>query len=413
MEGIPTQPVSVPARVSSPSDGCSNENLYNSSLTISDLHKMKTSEIQAELYFRGLKSKGDRVLLINRLKKVLDEAASEDGDTSKIDALPTIDPGHLYVLRTKGNTTPQSRGMGVGLVLYDPENNSEVWTGRIYLPGDRSPFEAEYSAVILGMEYASQSLGVRRLLVQTSSDVIVQQIRGVYKVNKISLQKLLAREQEVERNFEDFAIDLISATANELSRELASKALATRKSFNVLLDSDGNLNLRDPIEVIDRTPTEDGRWKQADPPSFSAAIDPARTYLLRFDGGSRGNPGLAGAGMVLYDDQGQEIWCGWKFHDGAATNNLAEYLGLLCGLKCAKSFGIEKLIVEGDSQLIVRQLTGKYQCREESLKKFFTAARDIAHNFEYFEIRHIPRAENKRADWLANHAMDVSLILGT
>lgn len=78
------------------------------------------------------------------------------------------------------------------------------------------------------------------------------------------------------------------------------------------------------------------------------------------------------------------------------------------GLKCARSFGISRLIVEGDSQLIVRQLTGRYQCREPSLKKFFNSCQEVAKGLEYFEIRHIPRAENKRADWLANHAMDVS-----
>lgn len=273
-------------------------------------------------------------------------------------------------------------------------------------------FEAEYSAVILGMEYANQRLGIRRLLIQTSSDVIVQQIRGVYKVNKKSLVSLLDREKELEQDFDEIFIEEITSTENQISKELASKALATRKSFNVIFDSNGTLNLQDPIRVLNRTPTEDGRWKEADPPSFSAAIEPSRVYLLRFDGGSRGNPGIAGAGMVLYDDQGQEIWCGWKFHHEAATNNLAEYLGLLYGIKCAKSFGIKKLIVEGDSQLIVRQLTGKYQCREESLKKFFNATREIAGSLAYFEIRHIPRAENKRADWLANHAMDVSRAYG-
>ena len=81
------------------------------------------------------------------------------------------------------------------------------------------------------------------------------------------------------------------------------------------------------------------------------------------------------------------------------------------GLKFAKSLGIARLIVEGDSQLIVRQLTGQYQCREPSLKKYYVACLEVAKDLEYFEIRHIPRSDNNRADWLANHAMDVSIIV--
>jgi len=69
---------------------------------------------------------------------------------------------------------------------------------------------------------------------------------------------------------------------------------------------------------------------------------------------------------------------------------------------------VERLVVEGDSQLIVRHINGQYRCREESLKKFFNAVKEEAKLFVYFEIRHIPREQNKRADWLANHAMDVS-----
>ena len=111
--------------------------------------------------------------------------------------------------------------------------------------------------------------------------------------------------------------------------------------------------------------------------------------------------------MVIYDEVGTEIWSGWKFHEGDATNNVAEYLGLLCGLKCAQSFGIQRLLVEGDSQLIVKQLHGEYSVKAPSLKKFYAAVVDLVQEFEEFEIRHIPRAENKRADWLANHAMDL------
>lgn len=113
------------------------------------------------------------------------------------------------------------------------------------------------------------------------------------------------------------------------------------------------------------------------------------------------------AGIVVYDDQGNEIWSGWKYHPEPATNNVAEYLGLLCGLKCVHSFGITQLIAEGDSQLVVKQINREYRVKDANLKKYHKACVAVAEHFDYFEIRHIPRAENSRADWLANHAMDL------
>lgn len=304
----------------------SSQHVSNPDLTKRDVLQMKTLELRGELASRGVKTKGDRIMLTNRLIKVLDEGDGENG-TSKV--VPTFDTNTLYVLRVKGQTTQKSGGLGVGLALYDPDTDKELWSGGMYMAGDRTLFEAEYTGVILGMEYIHQTIGIRRLLLQTSSDVIAQQIRGVFKVNKESLRLLLDKEREVEQKFDFFSIAEIPTTENALCIELASKALATRKSFNVELDENGDLNISDPMKDLDRNPTEDGQWRQPDPPSFSAAIDPSRTYLLRFDGGSRGNPGIAGAGMVIYDDSGQEIWCGWRFHHEAATNNLAEYLGLL------------------------------------------------------------------------------------
>ena len=153
-------------------------------------------------------------------------------------------------------------------------------------------------------------------------------------------------------------------------------------------------------------------------------IDPTQTYLLRFDGGSRGNPGIAGAGMVLYTTTPatttattppsfplqthplEEIWCGWKFlGHRSATNNEAEYTGLIAGLQCAHSMGITKLHIQGDSDLIVKQVNGIYRCRQERLKPYWKAAKTWMAEFEQVALSHIPRKENARADQCANQAM--------
>jgi ribonuclease HI len=147
-----------------------------------------------------------------------------------------------------------------------------------------------------------------------------------------------------------------------------------------------------------------GRWRKPDDPAQSTIIDPTRHYRLQFDGGARDH---VGAGMVLYDDDGTEIWCGWHFHPESVTNNVAEYMDLICGLRCARSLGITKLIVEGDSLLVVQQMMGKCQTRERELDMFREEAHVLIKYLSYFQIRYITRAENKRADWLANHAMNL------
>jgi ribonuclease HI len=84
-------------------------------------------------------------------------------------------------------------------------------------------------------------------------------------------------------------------------------------------------------------------------------IDPQNFYLLRFDGCSKGNPGMAAAGAVLYKNE-TEIWSGGKFLGFNETNNYAEYMGLIMGLSKAVEFNITDLIVEGDSMLIINQM---------------------------------------------------------
>lgn len=130
---------------------------------------------------------------------------------------------------------------------------------------------------------------------------------------------------------------------------------------------------------------------------------PGRLTLFT-DGASRGNPGQAGAGYCIVDGRGREIDAASRYL-GICTNNIAEYEALLFGLQAAGKFG-RRIDVRMDSELIVRQLHGSYKVRNEKLKPLFDEVSRALEQFEDYSIRHVPRHENKRADQLANKAID-------
>lgn len=142
----------------------------------------------------------------------------------------------------------------------------------------------------------------------------------------------------------------------------------------------------------------------ARPPEAAAA---ARTRLFT-DGAARGNPGPAGAGAVIMNPQGHIVAKVGKFL-GENTNNYAEYMGLILGLRRAKAMGIKELEVFADSELVVRQLNGEYQVKAENLKGLFEEARQLLSAFSEVRVRHIRREENEAADEMSNRAIDQRL----
>ena len=129
------------------------------------------------------------------------------------------------------------------------------------------------------------------------------------------------------------------------------------------------------------------------------------TWSLYCDGASRGNPGPAGAGAVLADPQG-EIRARLTQYLEVTTNNVAEYQALLLGLKAARDLGVRRLRVFADSELLVRQLHGQYRVKAPHLLPLWRLAQNELQNFETYTISHVPRAENRLADELANQAID-------
>lgn len=126
---------------------------------------------------------------------------------------------------------------------------------------------------------------------------------------------------------------------------------------------------------------------------------------LQFDGGSRGNPGPAGIGVVLRAQDGTPLVTLGRYI-GRATNNVAEYRALITGLEKAKELGAKKLLIRGDSELIVRQMTGAYRVKNPDLKELYEQAQHLLHQFDEARIEHNYREKNTLADRLANLAMD-------
>jgi ribonuclease HI len=124
-------------------------------------------------------------------------------------------------------------------------------------------------------------------------------------------------------------------------------------------------------------------------------------YILRFDGASKGNPGKAGAGAVIYHNN-DEIWNSSKYIGNKFTCNYAEYYALVLGLKGAIHKNITNLYVEGDSKLVINQINGTYAIKSEQLKPLYNEAKDLIKNFNYINFKHIYRNFNTRADELAN-----------
>ena len=127
-------------------------------------------------------------------------------------------------------------------------------------------------------------------------------------------------------------------------------------------------------------------------------------YKLQFDGCSKNNPGLAGAGAVIYKN-GIEIWADHLFVGTNNTNNYAEYSGLLFGLEKAIELNIKALHIEGDSLLVINQMTGKYKCNSPNLIEPHNKAKELAAKFESINFVHIFRNKNARADELSNQAV--------
>jgi formyltetrahydrofolate-dependent phosphoribosylglycinamide formyltransferase len=128
--------------------------------------------------------------------------------------------------------------------------------------------------------------------------------------------------------------------------------------------------------------------------------------IIYTDGGSRGNPGPAAAAFVL-TDSGQNRLCARAFYLGETTNNFAEYTAVVKALEAAKDYQARDIKLYSDSELLVKQLTGRYKVKSQQLRPLFTQAVELLEKYDSKQIEFIPRDKNKEADGLVNQALNL------
>ena len=127
-------------------------------------------------------------------------------------------------------------------------------------------------------------------------------------------------------------------------------------------------------------------------------------YSLYFDGCSKNNPGKSGIGAVLYNWKNEEVFAKCKYI-GICTNNESEYSALIYGLECSLEQNVKNLLVYGDSQLVINQVTGVYKVKSDTLLNYYRKVLELVKNFDMIEFNHVKREYNKRADQLSNIAI--------
>jgi ribonuclease HI len=127
--------------------------------------------------------------------------------------------------------------------------------------------------------------------------------------------------------------------------------------------------------------------------------------IANIDGGARGNPGPAAYGVVVRNARG-EVLAELSDYLGLQTNNFAEYSGLLAALEYAAQARYQSFKVLSDSELLVRQMQGRYKVNSPGLKPLYDKARQLVNRFHVFAIEHVLREKNKEADRLVNQVLD-------
>jgi ribonuclease HI len=219
---------------------------------------------------------------------------------------PPLSNQKLYVLRFHGESKYIAASASCGIVLYDAETSKIVWKARMYLQNCESAQEAEYFGITRSLEYIVPHLGVTKLIIQGNErGTVLNQLKGTYQISNDQRKHSINHITHfLENQLEYLEVSGIPAGENNHAKKLAKKAMETKSSSDELCLAPKPHNNYNYDGIVDM-PNGNSECN-LDLPLLSANNE----YVLRFDGGSRGNPGVAGCGMVIFDAETQlEVWC--------------------------------------------------------------------------------------------------------
>lgn len=214
----------------------------------------------------------------------------------------------------------------------------------------------------------------------------------------------------------------------QVSASICDPSVGVYKGYSLQKETEEYLagrGLRDALYTVTASDLNDGLFGNLVPCPFEQPDElasladecteepsPLKKYqdltscIIEFDGASRGNPGKAGAGAVVRSKDGDLIA---KLREGLGneTNNVAEYKALLLGLKFAHEKGFKNIAVQGDSQLVVKMVSGQWKGRKAHLRELLEKAKELKNKFDFFEISYVKRENNADADIQANLGADL------
>eukprot|EP01025_Chloroclados_australasicus_P069538 TRINITY_DN9830_c0_g1_i3.p1 TRINITY_DN9830_c0_g1~~TRINITY_DN9830_c0_g1_i3.p1 ORF type:complete len:527 (-),score=45.44 TRINITY_DN9830_c0_g1_i3:667-2247(-) len=342
-------------------------------------------------------------------------------------------PANTVVVQFDGASKGNPGAAGCGAAIEHLSTNTILIQGYRFAGDRQTNNQAEFKSLVLGLEMAQQ-IGAQNIIIQGDSELLIKGLKKQYQIKQAGLIPILNQIERMNKDFNVKIIKHVKREFNTLADKLSNDAIDQRGELiqrffdqEELKQEYGMIEPQKHIKpqpesasAINQEQVQTLEAKQGNSKGNSSASmglkrkltetqdADSRTVVIQFDGGSRGNPGVAGSGAAVLHMQTEQVLIqGHKFMGFKRTNNEAEFSSLIFGLQLADKIGATKIIIQGDSELAIKGLKNQYKIQKQNLVPLFDEIKRQISKFEIVEIRHVRRELNMLADKLSNDAMDL------